>query len=684
MPPEALDIIRANLRTSIPNALVSVIHERWPYVSPNQIHRAWSTMSEILWKRQDDQFTSGCELLTEYQEQGRVDLLEDLQVDDGVTILAWGLPEIAAKIGATLVEVAMDATYNTNAKDLELYSVLGEVDGAGFPMAYCLLSTATAISNGKRKRALSEFLRALRDRYSVNPQFVHTDKDIAEIKAAQEQWPYSKNQLCWWHLRRAIRTRLGGNLRTTAYDPRIAKREFPFIDLNFVPQSHSDPNDIEGESVEGSALTPAWRSANSLRVKIIIPRSIQSTLASLNEPTPKDHTTSTLAAISDSESITQRRVFCPKELHDSVLKLVDRHFHAHPLIPGYSAPSEAGIREWAVKEVYSFCVSHELRELWAYLWGNWYRPGRWGLWARSKFNLIPRLKTTMICESHWRRIKKDFLHHFHKPRIDLLIWILTDKLVPAYTRRLSIHLKPTGRNREQPSWRKSFKRAWRKCESAHIRNPDDPKYSPDAYRWVCTCPAFATSRFLICKHLIQACHTVPPQFFLQASRNRTLPFWHHPLLKPLAPPHTDAEIRRDEGLHSGYSPPDAPPPSDSGTSDIPNSSASDAFSSDPNAAIWAGGDDELQDLAESFDFEVQHLTSDLLYLVEAIQYNAQFRDPRFLRIVKQRGTSLLGLIDDFRDLQRRTDSTRTPNPNTWGSRSYNTMYFRTLPSQAAS
>ena len=39
------------------------------------------------------------------------------------------------------------------------------------------------------------------------------------------------------------------------------------------------------------------------------------------------------------------------------------------------------------------------------------------------------------------------------------------------------------------------------------------------------CPAFVCSRFLICKHLVQA---VQPVVFLQVKRNRTLPFLEHP------------------------------------------------------------------------------------------------------------------------------------------------------------
>jgi hypothetical protein len=34
---------------------------------------------------------------------------------------------------------------NTNSKNLEKYSVMGEYDNVGFPLSYCLLSTVVAM-----------------------------------------------------------------------------------------------------------------------------------------------------------------------------------------------------------------------------------------------------------------------------------------------------------------------------------------------------------------------------------------------------------------------------------------------------------------------------------------------------------------------------------------------------------
>jgi len=101
----------------------------------------------------------------------------------------------------------MNETDNTNSKHLELYSIMAEYDNAGFPLSYCLLSTATAIDQQKRTKALAAWATCLRDIYGLSPVFAHVDKDMAEIGSLKEVWK-SKISLCWWHLRRAIRMRL--------------------------------------------------------------------------------------------------------------------------------------------------------------------------------------------------------------------------------------------------------------------------------------------------------------------------------------------------------------------------------------------------------------------------------------------------------------------------------------------
>jgi hypothetical protein len=54
---------------------------------------------------------------------------------------------------------------------------------------------------------------------------------------------------------------------------------------------------------------------------------------------------------------------------------------------------------------------------------------------------------------------------------------------------------------------------------------------PNAEKRICICPAFATSRSLVCKHLVQEVERIPPIFSLEVRRHRTTPFWRHQTLK---------------------------------------------------------------------------------------------------------------------------------------------------------
>src|ERR1700678_1486460 len=98
------------------------------------------------------------------------------------------------------------------------------------------------------------------------------------------------------------------------------------------------------------------------------------------------------------------------------------------------------------------------------------------------------------------------------PRCDFLVWILVTKLAPTYYQKLDLLLNEHPRYHELSSWRKGFKKVWRKLEKTLINMPINNAYRPKVEKWNCTCPAFAVSRFLICKHLIQHVHHVPPPY----------------------------------------------------------------------------------------------------------------------------------------------------------------------------
>ena len=311
--------------------------------------------------------------------------------------------------------------------------MLAEHDNAGFPLSYCLLSTASAIPIGKRTKALTAWATCLRDRYNVVPRFTHVDKDMAEITTLRQVWN-PKIQLCWWHLRKAVRERLSKTkLTTTPYNVQRACHEAIFIDPTFTPPGTADPNEYEGIPMDIPVATNAqpYESPNTITIRISKPSSIPNNIPL--EDTAEESTAHILSDRLNMESAPSRqntekqsskltitlpargnnpdvnlhsspetvttRTFCPLEHRDTIIMIMERHFCAHPLIPGYSHPSAQGIREWAVKQIYAYCVKYDLREVWAYLWENWYRIDRWKLWARSMHPEIPRLKTTMLLES---------------------------------------------------------------------------------------------------------------------------------------------------------------------------------------------------------------------------------------------------------------------------------------------
>uniref|UniRef100_A0A0W0ETV3 MULE transposase domain-containing protein n=1 Tax=Moniliophthora roreri TaxID=221103 RepID=A0A0W0ETV3_MONRR len=182
MPQEAAEIIRENLLDSTPGSLVYGLQKLFPQLTAAQIHSAWTIMSEEIWKKHKLQLPSAQALLEEYSNI--IDIFPVLE-DDGVEQLCWGMKKIAdfinIKLKMVVVEVSMDVTYDTNAHHLELSSIMAEIDGTGFLLFYCLLSTVNASEVGKKIKALWQWATHVKERYHINSEFIHVDKDMAEI-----------------------------------------------------------------------------------------------------------------------------------------------------------------------------------------------------------------------------------------------------------------------------------------------------------------------------------------------------------------------------------------------------------------------------------------------------------------------------------------------------------------------
>jgi hypothetical protein len=162
-------------------------------------------------------------------------------------------------------------------------------------------------------------------------------------------------------------------------------------------QSTSQLALCDGADKENMAGAPC-NAEHPIRVKRVILHVSSTRKSTLGQIEPEKPA----VEVSDDEENDgnqDRRTFCAATHRDTIINMIEQHYCAHPLIPGYAAPDPGAIKRWAVQKMYYFCEKNDLREVWAYLWENWYRQGRWELWARPAHDTIPVLKTTMILES---------------------------------------------------------------------------------------------------------------------------------------------------------------------------------------------------------------------------------------------------------------------------------------------
>ena len=484
-------------------------------VAQHQVYYQWQQGNASSWRRDADQFQSANMLLEEPFAADKCD--HAILTSGNLRGLALFVRESMSSLHRNVRELAMDATFGTNHAGMDLFAVLAELDGTGVVLAYCFVGVSPSHDGPRRADAgaltcvLEQFLQRIR-MAGFNPSFFGTDKDTSEIAAVKLVWPEATLQLCYWHAKRSIRTKLKDSSRSRT-------------------QAHYSPEDAMKLIPE---LEICWGSLPTRRPN-------------------GDHRYGRCQCISRTETFEEhgRIEQMSMEQKETVIRMFCRHFNYHPLIPDrngtFRSPNE--IHQDCASEVYWWCRGRGFFRLWAYLFINWYRPGQWELWARSANAVeIPVLKTTMVVESHWRRIKHDFLHRFNRPRVDLVVWILVTRVIPdAITRMRAI--TSSNHRLARAAWRKGFKTQWKSLQGKII-NPDSiRRYHTDPIKWICACEAFLESRFFICKHLLQclAPFDRPMDFFRSVQRRRTWPFLDHSQLVVLPEFQVSGVAGQDQG-----------------------------------------------------------------------------------------------------------------------------------------
>lgn len=262
---------------------------------------------------------------------------------------------------------------------MSLTSVLAELDGTGVPLCYLFVGSSpseqisSSADAGATTSILQQFLQPLKHT-GYNPIFLGCDKDKAEISAIHQVWSNASIQLCYWHAKRAIRMKLGDAKKTKSQ-----KRYFPAQARAFVP-----------------TLEICWGSHPTCRPD-------------------GEHRYARCHCVSSSTEFPEfGRLETGNMIErNTVLNMFSRHFNMHSMIPDRNGTyrSEQQIYLDCINEIYIWCRTRDYFRLWAYLYVNWYVPDQLKLWARSVTPAsLPVLKTTMIIEPHWRKIKHDYLH----------------------------------------------------------------------------------------------------------------------------------------------------------------------------------------------------------------------------------------------------------------------------------
>lgn len=236
-------------------------------------------------------------------------------------------------------------------------------------------------------------------------------------------------------------------------------------------------------------------------------------------------------------------------------------------------------------------------------------------------------------------------------------------MAPSFYRKLDRRLGEVARHRDLPDWRKAFKSEWERCESALITLPINDAYRPDPHKWTCACPYFVTSRFLVCKHLVHAVETVDPIFFYEVSRNRTTPFWSHPVLK----------VRNAEARGTTTNP-EATTINRAPRKYAPNGDEDEDAEFEDTLSIFRRSKEE-------FCVEMASYASIFEELASVVRYNVQFNDHRALQTLKREGASLFRLAGSIFDQEHRMNSQRVKKPKTWDRGLSGAMYFRSREPQ---
>lgn len=80
----------------------------------------------------------------------------------------------------------------------------------------------------------------------------------------------------------------------------------------------------------------------------------------------------------------------------------------------------------------------------------------WKIWGRRRFTKVSLSRKTMKVEAHWSVLKRLYLLPFNRPRVDLLLYVISSKPIPKFIAGLDDFQS----GRRKPNWWKQFRKNW--------------------------------------------------------------------------------------------------------------------------------------------------------------------------------------------------------------------------------
>ncbi len=369
-------------------------------------------------------------------------------------------------VAEDVVECYVDDTKGLEHSGLKVYCMMGLVQSKAVPVSYFFCGAGD--QPGDTTRWLEEWFQTLRNDplNPLQPMILFSDKDKAQMAAAESVWGSDVIRLCLWHVRDALTRKL--NRQANAQEgrlQRLSETDLLLLDLT------SQGVDVDLDWVRSGQT------------------------ASLN-----------------------------RRARDQVLQQVMQHGARHPALENQDFSQ---IHDECLAEIYQLMRELDKPAMFRYLYINWYRPDMFSKWSMAGGpqleGFIPIGRTTMVLESHWNDLKNRWFSRTYRPRLDYILHKLNQDILPAIAHRLENSSEILGN--DSPSWWREFRTKWIEAQQFVV---DTDRYNTNLMDWKCGCSTFRSSNVLLCSHMVtlalQQCPGLVNLHWSQIKRNQFPPY----------------------------------------------------------------------------------------------------------------------------------------------------------------